>query len=97
MFRCAKPGLMADIFAKAGFNHVGEQEMTGRVDFIDADTYWQNRMDLSDSVIAALAKVDDATIAAIKNDVYAVINANSVNGRALLDYGVNIIWGEKGD
>jgi hypothetical protein len=42
-----------------------------------------------------LDKADENTIAAIKNDVYAAINANSINGRALLDFGVNIIYGEK--
>jgi ubiquinone/menaquinone biosynthesis C-methylase UbiE len=95
MFRCAQPGLMTNVFAQAGFKPMGEQEIAGKVDFVDADTYWQNRMDLSESVIALLNKADDITIAAIKNDVYSIINANSINGRALLDYGVNIIYGEK--
>jgi len=97
MFRCAKTGLITDIFEQAGFKNAGEREMTGRVDFIGADTYWQNRMELSESVIAALKNIDDATIAAIKKDVYSIINANSIGGRALLDYGVNIIYGEKPD
>jgi hypothetical protein len=86
---------MADIFAQAGFKHIGEQEMTGKIDFIDADTYWENRTDISESIIVALAKADEATIAAIKKDVYAVISTNSINGRALLDYGVNIVYCEK--
>jgi len=95
MFRCAKHGLMTDIFGQAGFKNIGEKEMRGKVDFIDADTYWRNRVELSESVIAALNNVDDTTIATIKNEVYAIINANSIDGRALLDYGVNIIYGEK--
>lgn len=95
MFHCAQPGLMTDIFEQAGFKHIGEQEIAGKVDFVDADTYWQNRMDLSESVIAILNKADATTIAAIKNDVYALINANSINGCALLDYGATIIYGEK--
>ncbi|MDB5142641.1 MAG: methyltransferase protein [Mucilaginibacter sp.] len=95
MFRCAQPGLMTNVFAQAGFKHVGEQEIAGKVDFVDANTYWQNRMDLSESVIAMLNKADATTIAAIKNDVYAMIDANSINGRALLDYSANIIYGEK--
>ncbi|HZX59975.1 MAG TPA: class I SAM-dependent methyltransferase, partial [Mucilaginibacter sp.] len=33
MFRCAKPGLMTDIFGQAGFKNIGEKEMTGKVDF----------------------------------------------------------------
>jgi ubiquinone/menaquinone biosynthesis C-methylase UbiE len=95
MFRCAKHGLMTSIFEQAGFSNIGEKEMTGKVDFIDADTYWRNRTELSESLVATLSNADDATIAAIKNDVYALIKANSINGRALLDYGVNIIYGEK--
>jgi ubiquinone/menaquinone biosynthesis C-methylase UbiE len=95
MFRCSQPGFMTDVFEQAGFKRVGEQEVAGKVNFVDADTYWQNRVDLSESVIAMLSNADAATIAAIKNDVYANINANSVNGRALLDYSANIIYGEK--
>jgi len=95
MFRCSEAGVMTDIFKQAGFQSVGDQELTGKVDFVDADTYWRNRTELSETIIAALAAVDEATIAAIKNDVYAIINANSTNGRALLDWGVNIIYAEK--
>jgi ubiquinone/menaquinone biosynthesis C-methylase UbiE len=95
MFRCAKPGLMTDILRQAGFKHTGEQELNGKVDFIDADTYWRNRTELSESMIALLNKTDDATVAAIKNDVFALIDANSTYGRALLDYGTHIIYAEK--
>jgi ubiquinone/menaquinone biosynthesis C-methylase UbiE len=95
MFRCANPGLVTNIFELAGFKNVDANEMTGKVDFIDADTYWANRTELSEAVIAMLDNADAAAIAAIKNDVYAIINENSINGRALLDYGANIIYGEK--
>jgi ubiquinone/menaquinone biosynthesis C-methylase UbiE len=95
MFRCAKPGLMADIFEQAGFKHISEQEMTGKGDYVDADIYWENMMDVAAPVIAVMDKSDEATKIAIKNDVYALINANSTNGRALLDYGATVIYGEK--
>lgn len=95
MFRCAKPGMMADIFSKAGFKEMGEQSLKGKVDFIDADTLWQNRTEVSESVIALLSKAEDSTITAIKNEVYAMAYANTANGRLLLDYGATIIYGEK--
>lgn len=95
MFRCAKQGLMSEIFAQAGFRNISEKELTGKVDFVDADTYWRNRVELSESIITALSNVDEATIAIIKRDVYSIINAKSMDGRALLDYSVNIIYGEK--
>jgi len=95
MFRCSEPGVMIDIFAQAGFKHVRNQELTGQVDFINADVYWRNRTELSETLVAALAKLDEATIDAIKNEVYAIINSNSKNGRSLLDWGVSIIYAEK--
>jgi hypothetical protein len=95
MFRCSEPGVMVAIFTQAGFKHVGEQDISGKVDFINAETYWRNRTELSETLVEALAKLDDATITAIKNEVYAIINANSINGRALLNWGVNIIYAEK--
>jgi len=95
MFRCSEPGLMTSVFAQAGFTNTGEQELTGKVDFIDGDTYWQNRIDLSESLRAMLVGVDGTIISAIKKDVCTLINANSVNGRALLDYGTIMIYGEK--
>ena len=95
MFRCSGPGVMTNIFVQAGFKHIGEQELTGKVDFIDAETYWRNRTELSETIISALAKLDETTVSAIKNEVYAIINANSINGHALLDWGVNIVYAEK--
>jgi ubiquinone/menaquinone biosynthesis C-methylase UbiE len=95
IFRCAKPGLIADIFAQAGFKNITEQSITGKGDFADADTYWKNMMDVSAPVVAVMDKSDDATKEAIKNDVYNLINTKSKDGRALLDFGATIIYGEK--
>ncbi|HTD99171.1 MAG TPA: methyltransferase domain-containing protein [Mucilaginibacter sp.] len=97
MFRCGKPGLIADLFARSGFKNVAEQSIKGKADYDDADTYWQNMMDVAAPVIAVMDKSDDTTKAAIKNDVYEIINANIVNGHALLDFGAIIIYGEKSD
>jgi ubiquinone/menaquinone biosynthesis C-methylase UbiE len=95
MFRCSEPGVMTNIFERAGFKNVGAQEIIGSVDFVDADTYWRNRTELSETLVATLAKLDEATTAAIKSEVYAIINENSVNGSAPLGWGVNIIYAEK--
>jgi ubiquinone/menaquinone biosynthesis C-methylase UbiE len=95
MFRCARPGIMAEVFSQAGFKHIAEQSVTGKADYIDADTYWQIMMDVAAPVVAIMDKADEATKTAIKNDVYDIINANSTDGCALLDFGANIIYGEK--
>ncbi len=95
MFRCANKGLMADIFERSGFENITEDHITGKADYIDADNYWQNMSDMAAPVIAVMDTADEATKMAIKNDVYDLINANSTNGRALLDFGAIIIYGEK--
>lgn len=95
MFRCAAPGLMAGIFEQAGFKNVSEQGVKGQGDYIDADTYWKHMVDCAAPVMAAVNQADEATRATIKNEVYALISASSTNGRALLDYGATVIYGEK--
>lgn len=95
MFRCAQPGAMADIFAKSGFKNITEKSIKGKGDYHDANTYWNHMVDCAAPVIALMEKSDEATKAAIKHDVYELINANLTNGRALLDFGATIIYGEK--
>lgn len=97
MFRCAKPGLIADIFAQSGFKNIAVEHMTGKVDYTNADNYWQNMTDVAAPVVAVMDKADEATKAAIKSDVYEMIKANSTNGRPLLDFGAIVIYGEKVD
>jgi ubiquinone/menaquinone biosynthesis C-methylase UbiE len=95
MFRCAKPGLIGDIFTAAGFKNVDETTIQGKADYGDTDTYWKNMMDVAAPVIAVLEKADDATKAIIKHDVYELVNAHRVNGRTALDFGARIISCEK--
>jgi ubiquinone/menaquinone biosynthesis C-methylase UbiE len=95
MFRCAQPRFITDIFAKAGFKNITEKSIKGKGDYKDADTYWTHMLDCAAPVIAVMEKSDEATKAAIKHDVYELINANITNGHALLDFGATIIYGEK--
>ncbi len=96
MFRCAKPGLIADIFAQSGFKNIAVEHIAGKVDYTSADNYWENMTDVAAPVIAVMEKADDATKAAIKDDVYEMIKVNSTDGRPMLDFGAIVIYGEKG-
>jgi ubiquinone/menaquinone biosynthesis C-methylase UbiE len=95
MFRCSKPGCMTNIFMESGFKAIKEQGITGKFDYIDTETYWAHTADCNTLVIEIMANPDDTVKAAIKTEVYALINTNSANGRALLDFGAKIIYGEK--
>ncbi len=95
MFRCAKPGLMAETFSNAGFKNIGEQPIIGKAEYDDADTYWQNMMDCAAPVVALMDKADEITKAAIKNEVYALISAHIADDLVQLDFGANIVYCEK--
>jgi ubiquinone/menaquinone biosynthesis C-methylase UbiE len=54
MFRCAKPGFIAEMFAGAGFKKVEETTIAGKSNYGDVDTYWKNMMDLAAPVVAVM-------------------------------------------
>jgi hypothetical protein len=52
-------------------------------------------MDLAAPVVAVMDKADEATKAAIKHDVYELVNAHSPNGYIALNFEARIISSEK--
>ncbi len=95
MFRCAKPGMIKELFENAGFKNVQENNIYGKLDYDTAEIYWQNMMDVAAPVVGALSKADDNTRKKIKNEVFAACNKKLINGRLVLNYASTIISGEK--
>jgi hypothetical protein len=91
VFRCSKSGLIADILAQSRFKNIAVQYITCKADY--ADNNWQNMMDVADPAMPD--KTNEAVKAVIKNDIYAMINAKSTNGRPLPDFGAIFISGEE--
>ena len=95
MFRCAKPGLIKQLFENAGFKNVKEETISGKIDFGTAENYWLNRTEMSESIISALNKVDEATRKKIKDELLADCNSKLTNGRLIMNYASLIISAEK--
>jgi ubiquinone/menaquinone biosynthesis C-methylase UbiE len=95
MFRCAKPGFIADVFKQAGFNNITETEITGQVDYSSFDRYWQMMLEVGAPIVAAMAQADDATKAVIKDEVSALFLSRNPDGGGLLNYGTLVISGQK--
>jgi ubiquinone/menaquinone biosynthesis C-methylase UbiE len=74
MFRCAKPGLMKEIFEKAGFTNIIEKEVASRLNSRTADTYWNMMTEVAAPIVAALSKADDALKEKIKKEVFELIH-----------------------
>ncbi|MEP6682427.1 MAG: class I SAM-dependent methyltransferase [Parafilimonas sp.] len=95
MFRCAKPGLVKQLFENAGFKNVKEEIISGKLDFETAENYWLNRTEMSESTISSLNKTDEATRKKIKEELIADCNNKLTNGRLIFSYASLIISAEK--
>ena len=95
MFRCAKPGLVKQLFENAGFKNVKEETVAGKVDFGTPENYWLNRTEMSESTISLLSKAGEATRKEIKDELLTLCNNKLTNGRLIMHYASLIIWAEK--
>ena len=95
MFRCAKPGLVKQLFENAGFKNVKEETVSGEVDFGTAENYWLNRTEMSESTISLLNKADEATRKKIKDELLEDCNSKLTNGKLIMHYASLIISAEK--
>ena len=95
MFRCAKPGLVKQLFENAGFKNVKEDTLSGTLDFGATENYWLNRTEMSEGTISALSKTDEATRKKIKDELIADCNNKLTNGRLIMNYASLIISAEK--
>jgi hypothetical protein len=95
MFRCAKPGLVKQLFENAGFKNVKEETIYGKLDFGTPENYWLNRTEMSESTISLLNKTGEATRKQIKDELIADCNNKLTNGRLIFNYASLIISAER--
>ena len=73
MFRCAKPGLMKEIFEKTGFKNIIEKEVPTKLSSGTVETYWNMMTEVGAPIVAALSKADDAMQQRIKKEVFELV------------------------
>ncbi|MHA4811166.1 class I SAM-dependent methyltransferase [Flavitalea flava] len=95
MFRCAVPGLMTGLLAKAGFSHLIEKELTGHSDYETREKYWEIMMDVAAPVVAAMAKADEATRIRTQQELYSLLETHTQDGSLRLGYAAIVLHGEK--
>lgn len=95
MFRCAKPGLIKELFENAGFKNVKEKTITGKLIHESTENYWQNMNEVAAPVVGALSKADDAARKKIKNELFNACKDKISDGKLALNYSSIIISGEK--
>ena len=95
MFRCAKEGLIKDLFEQAGLKNISETEIYGKLDCANAEGYWNFMSEVAGPVAAALGKVDDNMKAIIKSEVVKSVEKKYATGKTMVDSNAIVIYGEK--
>jgi len=94
MFRCAKPGLMRDIFEKAGFRNITEKEVSSKLSSGTVQTYWDMMTEVGAPIVAALNKADENMRQKIKKEVFELV-ARQYPDYVAIDASAIVISAEK--
>lgn len=95
MFRCAKEGLIQDLFQQAGLKNTSEKEVAGKLNSETTDVYWNMMTEVAAPFVAALSQADDAMKEKIKSEVYQALNQKYPDGNIIIDSSALVIYGEK--
>ena len=95
MFRCAQPGLIADLLKKAGLKNVTEQDVSSQVAYDGIDHYWTMMNEVAAPVVAAMSKATEETKMKIKADLTASLKDRIKTNGLEMPYSSIIIMGEK--
>ncbi|MBK7289973.1 MAG: class I SAM-dependent methyltransferase [Chitinophagaceae bacterium] len=94
MFRCCKPGLMKEIFDKAGFKNIEEEIIATTLDCGTPDRYWSMMTEVGAPIVAALGKADDNVKEKIKNEVFEIVAQRYPGNNLQLDASAIVITAE---
>ncbi len=95
MFRCCKPGLMKEIFEKAGFKNITEKEVPSKLRSGTVDRYWEMITEIGAPIVAALSKADDAMRQKIKKEVFELVSQKYPGNDVAIDASAIVIAAKK--
>ncbi len=95
MFRCAKPGLIQNLFQQASLKNTYEEEVAGKMNCGTTDVYWNMMTEVAAPFVSALSKADEALKEKIKKEVYEMVNQKYSDGNVVIDSSALVIYGEK--
>lgn len=95
LFRCAKSGMIPDLFKQAGLRNIGETEVTGKLSPGNRKIYWNFMTEVVAPVVAALSSADCEMKVNIRSEVYNSIKQKFPDGALAIDSSAFVIYGEK--
>ncbi|MCH8902789.1 MAG: methyltransferase domain-containing protein [Bacteroidetes bacterium] len=94
MFRCAKPGLISELFKEVGLNNISEKEVSGKMTCQNAEEYWDFMTDIAAPFVEALSHTDEETRENIRKAVITTLNEKYPD-QVVIDSGGIAVYGEK--
>ncbi|MBK7439305.1 MAG: hypothetical protein IPI77_21770 [Saprospiraceae bacterium] len=76
MFRCAKEGLISDLFLQAGLKNIKQKEITAKMHFKTADVYWDMMTKVNYARCLSLNNAEDDIKENIRKEVYHLLDQN---------------------
>jgi ubiquinone/menaquinone biosynthesis C-methylase UbiE len=95
LFRCAKSGLIADLFRQAGLKNVSEREVSAKLETGSTEAYWSFMTEVVAPVVAALSNADEATKEKVRHEVFESVNQRYPDTKVAIDGNALVIYGEK--
>jgi len=95
MFRCAKEGLISEIFSQAGLKNISQTEIFGKLNCKTSAAYWGMQTEVGAPIVAALSKASDDIKEKIKIETYAALSQKYSDGNIIIDSSALVIYGEK--
>jgi ubiquinone/menaquinone biosynthesis C-methylase UbiE len=95
IFRCAGPGMMEELFKKAGFRNIISSDVSGEHDFLSQEMFWSFHTEVVAPVVAAMSKATDDQKQTIRSKVEGNLRKLNPSGGAKLKYAAGVISAEK--
>ena len=95
LFRCAKSGLIPELFMKAGLKNISETEVMGKLNIENRKVYWNFMTEVVAPVVAALKNADCELKVDIRREVFQAIKQKYPTGELAIDSNAFVVFGEK--
>jgi ubiquinone/menaquinone biosynthesis C-methylase UbiE len=95
LFRCARRGLISELFEQAGLKNISESEVAGKLNIGNKKAYWNFMTEVAAPVVAALSNADCDMLVTVRREVFNSIKQKYPDGDLSLDSNAFVIYGEK--
>lgn len=96
LFRCATPGSLREVFARAGLSDLTEEDVSCDLVHDSPEAYWQFMTDVAAPVVSGLARADEPTRDAIRDEVLGLARDHLRHGQVHLRSTATVVCGTRG-